>query len=128
MTGVGDTEIVVFYDNGVAPVPVMLPVSDLTGERFPQVPTPTKIDELVATKLRKLGIVPSDHCTDAEFLRRVSLDLTGTLPTPGEVETFLADGSPEKRNQKVEEMLARPSYVAWWTTKFCDMTGNCRTY
>ena len=70
------------------------------------------------------GSCPSEVCTDAEFLRRVSLDLTGTLPTPEEVEAFLADPSPDKRARKVDELLARPTYAAWWTTKLCDITGD----
>ncbi len=117
----GDTHIVAFYDNGVEPVPVMLPVS--TG-KFPVVKTRTKVDELVLEKLRKVGIVPSDVATDAEFLRRASLDVTGTLPAPAEIEAFLADKTPSKRAQKIDELLARPAYAAWWTTKLCDFTGN----
>ena len=122
--GKGDTHVVAFYDNGVAVTQVILPVSDQVGPNYPDVPAPTKIDEHVVAKLRKLGIVPSEVCTDAEFLRRVSLDLTGTLPTPAEVEAFAADASPGKRAAKVEELLARPSYAAWWTTKLCDITGD----
>jgi len=120
----GDSHVVAFYDNGVVPVPVLFPVSNKTGPNYPAVPTPTKIDELVVQKLRKLGELQSDVCTDADFLRRVSLDMTGTLPTASEVEQFLADPSPEKRARKIDELLERPGYVAWWTTKFCDWTGN----
>lgn len=123
-TGSGDTAVVAFYDNGVAPVPVLLPVSDRSGPGYPAVPAPTKVDELVVAKLRKLGIVPSEICTDAEFLRRLSLDLTGTLPAPEEVRAFLASASPHKRTAKVDELLGRPAYAAWWTTKLCDFTGN----
>jgi hypothetical protein len=122
--GAGDTHVVAFYDNGVVPVPVLFPVSKLAGAAYPAVPTPTRIDELVVGKLRKLGVVPSDPCTDAEFLRRVSLDLTGTLPTAGEVEAFLGDSGPDKRERKIDELLASPGYSAWWATKFCDWTGN----
>ncbi len=122
--GPGDTHVVVFYDNGVVPVPVLFPVSDKVGPRYPEVPTPTWIDELVVAKLQKLGEVPSDLCSDAEFLRRVSLDMTGTLPTAAEVEAFLADTRPDKRSRKVDELLERPGYAAWWATKFCDWTGN----
>jgi hypothetical protein len=120
----GDTHVVVFYDNGVQPIPVIRPVSDLIGSKYPQVPTPTKIDQLVVQKLRKLGMVPSELSSDAEFLRRVSLDITGTLPTPKEVESFLADKSANKRAKKIDELLERPGYAAWWTTKLCDITGN----
>jgi hypothetical protein len=122
--GSGDTHIVAFYDNGVHAIPVLRPVSDLVGEKYPNVPTPTKVDELVVAKLKKLGITPSPTCNDTEFLRRVGLDLTGSLPTPDEIENFLSDPSPDKRAKKVEELLARPTYSAWWTTKLCDYTGD----
>lgn len=123
-TGPGDSNIVVFYDNGVVPVPVILPVSENFGDKYPAVATPTKVDELVVQKLRKLGVTQSDLCTDADFLRRVSLDMIGTLPTPGEVEAFLADTSADKRAKKIDELLERPAYAAWWATKFADWTGN----
>ena len=122
--GTGDTHVVAFYDNGVSAIPVLRPVSALAGEKYPKIPTPTRIDELVVAKLKKLGIEPSPACTDGEFLRRVGLDLAGTLPTPDEVEAFLSDPAPDKRARKVEELLGRPSYAAWWTTKLCDYTGD----
>lgn len=120
----GDTHVVVSYDNGVQPVPVLQPMSELSEGKYPQVPTPTKVDELVVAKLRKLGVVPSNVCSDAEFLRRVSLDLTGTLPTPHDVEAFLADPSRDKRAKKIDQLLETPAYTAWWTTRLCDFTGN----
>ena len=120
----GDTHVVVFYDNGVQPIPVIRPVSDQHGPNYPEVPTPTKIDQLVVQKLSKLGIVPSELSNDGEFLRRVSLDLTGTLPTATEAQAFLADSSPDKRARKIDELLERPGYAAWWTTRLCDWTGN----
>ena len=119
----GDTHIVVYYDNSVVATPVMLAVSELAGESFPDVPTPTRIDELVVEKLSKLGIVPSELSTDEEFLRRVSLDIHGTLPTPGEVREFVADESPDKRTRKIDELLETPAYVEWWTMKLADLTG-----
>ena len=120
----GDTHVVAFYDSAVVPVPVIRPVSPQYGENYPNVPAPTKVDELVVRKLRKVGIIQSDLCTDAEFLRRASLDVTGTLPTPAEVRAFLTDTNPDKRARKIDELLERPGYVAWWTTKLCDFTGN----
>lgn len=123
-TGKGDSHVVASYDNGVVPVPMMLPVSDLNGSKFPAITARTKVDELVINKLRKVGIVPAPVCTDGEFLRRVSLDLTGTLPTASEVTQFIADPSAGKRAAKIEGLLSSPAYAAWWTTKFCDFTGD----
>ncbi|MGV3608017.1 MAG: DUF1549 domain-containing protein [Planctomycetaceae bacterium] len=120
----GDTHVVVFYDSAVVPVQVIRPVSDLANEKFPEVATPKKVDELVVGKLRQLGVVPSGVCNDYEFLRRVRLDLTGTLPLPAEVDAFIADNSPNKRAAKIDELLASPAYAAWWTTRLCDYTGN----
>ena len=116
--------MVVNYDAGVVPIPVLRPVSDKSGDNYPNVETPTKVDELVVQKLRKLGIVPSDVCDDAEFLRRASLDITGTLPSPQEVVAFLSDNDSDKRAKKIDELLERPGYAAWWTTKLCDYTSN----
>lgn len=121
--GPGSTYIIACYDSGVLSIPILRPVSDRVGSKYPQVPTPTKIDELIVAKLRKLGIVPSELSTDAEFLRRVSLDVCGTLPTADEVTAFLADTSPDKRTRKIDELLNRPEYALWWATKLCDMTG-----
>lgn len=120
----GDSHVVVFYDYAVVPIPVVRPVSELVGKKYPQIETPTKIDALVVDKLKKLGVTPSELAADHEFLRRVSLDLTGTLPSAAEVEAFLADASPTKRADKIEELLKTPAYAAWWTTKLCDFTGN----
>jgi hypothetical protein len=122
--GKGDTHVVAFYDNGVTPIPVTLPVTELVGASYPAVRTPTRLDELAVAKLRKLGVVPSELCSDAEFLRRASLDVAGTLPTPVEVTTFLADKSPDKRARKIDELLDSTSHAAWWATKLCDFTGN----
>ena len=122
--GSGDTHIVAFYDNGLASVAAMLPVSDKVGPNYPAIPASTKVDELIVAKLQKVGIVPSELCTDEEFLRRASLDIGGTLPTPEEIRRFSADDSTDKRAKKVDEMLQRPTYAAWWTTVICDITGN----
>ncbi|MGZ0171137.1 MAG: DUF1549 and DUF1553 domain-containing protein [Planctomycetales bacterium] len=120
----GDTHVVVFYDNGVQPIPVIRPVSSQFGKSYPLVETNSKVDELVIQKLAKLGVVPSDMAGDSEFLRRVSLDMTGTLPSPKEIQEFVADKRKNKRALKVDELLSQPSYAAWWATRFADWTGN----
>lgn len=117
----GDTHVVVFYDNGVTAVPVIHPF-DLDG--VPNLSAKTEIDRAVIRKLNRLGVKPSGICSDAEFLRRLSIDLTGTLPTPSEVRSFLADQSNDKRARKIDELLTRPAYAAWWSNKLCDYTGN----
>ncbi|MBW3543348.1 MAG: DUF1549 and DUF1553 domain-containing protein, partial [Planctomycetes bacterium] len=127
-TGPGDTHVVAFYDNGIFAVPVLRPVSDRTGPRYPQLPAPTKIDELILAKLAKLGIVPSEPCSDEEFLRRVGLDLIGTLPTPAEIEAFVADPSTDKRARRVDELLETPAYAEWWTVLLSDLTGSNAQY
>lgn len=128
--GEGDTHIVAFYDNGVAAIPVLRPYRGVgfqpaiarTGKLEAR-PTDHPIDRFVNAKLNKLGLIPSEISTDAEFLRRVSIDMTGTLPTPDEVTSFLADKSVDKRNRKIEELIQRPTYAAWWANKLCDFTG-----
>lgn len=120
----GDTHVVIAYDKAVIAVPVLRPVSQLIGKNYPEVPTPTKVDQLVVQKLRKMGIVPSDLTSDEQFLRRVSLDIAGTLPTPTEIRAFVADNNPDKRTQKIDQLLETPAYVAKMTTLLCDITGN----
>lgn len=120
----GDTHVVVAYDKKVVAIPVLRPVSENFGEKYPAINGRTKVDQLVIDKLKKLGVVPSDVADDATFLRRVYLDATGTLPTPQEVRDFLADTSPDKRAKKIDQLLDSPAYAAWWTTKLCDFTGN----
>lgn len=131
-TGPGDSHVVVFYDNGITAVPVLRPfrAGETTGEKITgsaddtlQRDSKAEVDRFVLEKLRKLNLTPSKLCTDAEFLRRVSLDLTGTLPAPVEVEQFLGDSSPQKRQRKIDELLERPAYAAWWANKLCDFTG-----
>lgn len=120
----GDTHIVISYDKSVVPIPVLRPLTNLVGKKYPPIATPTRVDELVVEKLRKLGIVPSEVASDAEFLRRVALDISGTLPTALEAAEFIKDQSPNKRSQKVEALLNSPGYAAWWATKLSDFTGN----
>ena len=55
------------------------------------------IDELVFARLEKLGVEPAHLCSDAVFVRRVYLDVIGTLPSAAEAQQFLQDRTPEKR-------------------------------
>ncbi|MBX9653998.1 DUF1549 domain-containing protein [bacterium] len=120
----GDTNVIAFYDNGVAATSVITPVSHPSEATYAAVPAPTRVDELVMERLKLLGILPSRLTRDEEFLRRVSLDIAGTLPTAEEVRAFLKDKDPDKRSKKIDELLSTDAYAAWWATKFCDFTGD----
>ena len=120
----GDTHVVVSYDNAVVPVSVLRPLGK-TGQLQHQIANAkTEVDKLVLKKLDKLGIMPANNATDAEFFRRLSLDAAGTLPTSDQVRKFLDDPSSDKRSEMIETVLDSPGYSAWWTTFLCDMTGN----
>jgi hypothetical protein len=79
------------------------------------------IDKLVDQKLAKLNIQPSDLCDDAEYLRRVYLDLNGTLPTPTEARQFFADGAKDKRAKLAAALLERPEFADYWALKWADL-------
>jgi hypothetical protein len=120
----GDTAVIVSYRGNVLPVRVMVPLEAAPGSVYPRVPTANYIDEEVFAKLKRLNIVPSDLSSDEEFLRRVTIDTIGTLPTAKEVRDFLADQRPDKRERKIDELLAHPLHAALWATKLSDITGN----
>ncbi len=94
------------------------------GKPIPDYPTfagRNFIDDLVFAKLRRLHIRPSERSTDEEFLRRICLDLTGTLPPPRRVREFLASRDPRKRDRLIETLLESPEYVDFWTFRFSDL-------
>jgi len=90
---------------------------EVDGPVFPQQP----IDRLVWNRLQKLGIQPAHTCSDAVFLRRVYLDVIGTLPTVDETKSFLADASPTKRAALIDRLLARSEFADYWALKWGDL-------
>ncbi len=98
----------------MVPRPEPLPAS-------PQLPQFNFVDKLVDAKLAKLNIAPSGLCDDADFLRRVFLDLTGTLATPDEARKFLADKAKDKRTKLVESLLERPEFADLWAMRWADL-------
>jgi hypothetical protein len=118
----GFTFAVADYGGALATAEVLVPRPVPADFVYPTVPTVNVIDRVVLGRLRKLNIVPSSCCSDAEFLRRVTIDITGALPTPEEVRTFLTDTDSAKRAKKVDSLLAHPRHAALWATKFCDWT------
>jgi len=120
----GDTAIIVIYRGSVLPVRVMVPLQAAPGATYPKLAEANYIDREVYAKLRRLNIIPSEQAGDAEFLRRVTIDTIGCLPTPDEIRAFLADTKADKRERKIDELLAHPMHAALWATKLSDITGN----
>ncbi|MEO2036976.1 MAG: DUF1549 domain-containing protein [Planctomycetaceae bacterium] len=87
----------------------------------PQTPELNYVDVLVHTKLRKLRVIPSEICTDEEFLRRVFVDITGTLPSSDEHAKFIADENPDKRSHVIDELLNRKEFVEIWVMKWAEL-------
>ncbi|MEE3373175.1 MAG: DUF1549 domain-containing protein [Planctomycetota bacterium] len=80
-----------------------------------------RVDEHVFAKLKMLNLPPSNSSDDAAFMRRVTLDLCGRLPTVGDLREFLADGTPDKRARAVDRLLQRPEFAEFWTKKWMDV-------
>lgn len=120
----GDAGLVVSYRGVIRGVRVLVPSSLSEGTSFPKIETHNFIDREVAAKLQMLNMIPAELASDAEFLRRVTIDTIGTLSTPDEVRNFLADKSADKRAKKIDELLAQPLHGAVWATRFSDITGN----
>src|SRR5262249_10239419 len=88
------------------------------------------VDTHVNNKLRKMKTLPAELCTDAEFLRRISLDLTGLPPTLEQVKAFLADPRDQqaKRNAKIDELLETSEYIDHWTLKWSALLRATRKF
>jgi len=85
------------------------------------------IDAYIWADFQKNGITPAPATTDWEFIRRVTLDLTGRIPTPDRVLTFVADSTPNKRAALIDELLRSPQWVDKWTMYFGDLYQNTVT-
>jgi hypothetical protein len=82
------------------------------------------VDQLAAEKWKKLGLKPSVPCDDPTFLRRVTIDLCGRLPTVEESRAFLADTAVDKRDAAIERLLASPDYPAYFALKWGSILRN----
>jgi len=98
-------------------------MGDRSGFAWTDPPAFSKIDELVAAKWKRMKILPSGLCSDADFIRRVSLDLTGLPPTASDVQKFLADrrDSRLKRDELVDRLIGNSEFVDYWTNKWADL-------
>jgi len=93
---------------------------------WPNPPENNYVDKHVFSKLKMLNILPSDICTDQEFVRRAFLDVCGILPTPEEVKTFLASNDKDKRAKLIDKLVERPEFADFWTLKWADVLRNNR--
>lgn len=90
-------------------------------ETYPALSANNFIDGLVYDKLKKLRVLPSEPAGDADFLRRVYLDIIGTLPTADEARAFLKDNRPDRRARLVDDLLKRPEFADFWALKWSDI-------
>lgn len=90
-------------------------------------PAKNFVDELVFAKLKVLGLPPSEVCDDATYIRRVTLDLAGRLPTLEESQAFLADTDAAKRDKLVDRLLSSGDYADYFANKWNAILRNRRT-
>ena len=88
---------------------------------YPQVERSNFIDDHIFEKLKKFNILASELSDDAEFLRRLCLDLTGTLPPPHRIREFTASNDPQKRQKLIDALMNSPEYLDYWTFRFADL-------
>ena len=122
----GEAAILVRVLEHIETLPLMF-VEDIPSFQWKDQPVFNPIDELVDVKLRQLKYAPADLCNDAEFLRRVSLDVTGLLPKLEETRAFLASTDPQKRSRTIDRLLEQPEYAKFWALKWGDwlrLTGK----
>ncbi len=90
--------------------------------------SPNFVDRLIAKKMNAAGVAPAGPATDAEFLRRVSLDLTGRIPAVDKAAAFLDDATAEKREKLIDELLASSAFADQLTWYFINRFKVTRTH
>ena len=119
----GDVAVMIRYQGRVAVFRATVPL----GATVTDLPTPRNyVDELVFAKLKEMGMPPSDACDDATFLRRVSIDIAGHLPTLEETRRFIAGTAPDKRDKLIDALLASPEYADYFANKWSALLRNKR--
>ncbi len=118
----GEAALLVRYE-GVYGSALLTIMGDRSGYQWADVPENNDIDRHVNAKLRRMKILPSALTTDAEFARRVHLDLTGLPPRPEKVREFLSDPAPsrEKRDKLIEALIGSPDFLEFWANKWSDL-------
>jgi hypothetical protein len=120
----GDVGVMVRYQGKVAVFRAMLPL----GAPVESLPDPRNfVDTHVFAKLKKMGLPPSGPCDDATFIRRVSLDIAGRLPTPDETKHFLANSDANKRDALIDSLLNSTDYADYFANKWSSLLRNKQT-
>ena len=126
---VGEATLLVRYQGKYATIPVTI-LNPKPGYVAAKLPQYNYIDQHIDEKLRKLKLQASPLIDDATFLRRVTLDLSGQLPSPEEVKAFVSDPTPArlKRSKKIDKLIASPAYADHWTVKWGDLLQSSRKF
>jgi hypothetical protein len=123
----GQAAIMARYQGHVAVFRATVPMAPAaTKPDTEEHPIANLIDAAAVKAWNALAIRPSGICSDSEFIRRASLDITGTLPSAAEVKAFMADGSSDKRARLVDRLLEKPEYAAFFAIKWADILRNKR--
>lgn len=123
----GEAAALVRFEGNYAAAPISI-LGNRDGYEWVPQPEQNFIDALVNAKLQRMKILPSGMADDAEFLRRVSLDIAGVPPASEEVLAFIADPTDPvaKRAAKIDQLLSSSMYVEHWTLKWSDLLLNRR--
>ncbi|MBT4724346.1 MAG: DUF1553 domain-containing protein [Planctomycetaceae bacterium] len=116
----GVVAVMATYMGSVDVFRIFIPEGDPIQE-YPVVTSSNEIDESIYRQLQKMNIIASGTCTDEQFLRRVFIDLTGTVPTADQTALFLSDQDPDKRDKLVDERLESPEFNSYWALKWSDL-------
>ena len=120
--GFGQGAITAWYSGQIAMARLTSPwPHQIPDTAFAAGPKANLVDRHVLSQLRELNLKPSPAATDSEFIRRAYLDTIGVLPKPSEVRAFLADQAADKRNKLIDQLLARPEFVDYWTYRWADL-------
>jgi hypothetical protein len=115
----GEAAIMARYQGHVATFRATVPLGTETPPY--QFPVQTLVDTFTSIKWQQLGLAPSDVCSDEQFIRRASLAITGSLPTPAQVLGFTADKDSNKRAKLVDALLDSPEYSYYFANKWADI-------
>ena len=122
MHGYGEAPVTVWYQSHVTFSRLRIPFPYRVDDAvFKRAPRHNLIDDYILKHLATLHIPPSAPASDSELMRRAYLDAAGILPKPSEVETFLKDTSPDKRNKLIDDLIKRPEFVDYWAYKWSDL-------